>query len=188
MKSTQNDSCAAAARSQAHMGMRSVFVALIAGAPATAPATGPAVDSIVLLYGPPEGQQRKCNRVELIDCGCFRVFVHSSLSSVPLLDESDEYDKATAVQMYLFGWEFPDTALAFCREPDTLLVLTSAKKCRMLEAISKDERQPIIKLQLHIANKADKNAANIQTIIKALKQSKSGVSTPAQLSSMLGVC
>ena len=99
-------------------------------------------------------------------------------------DEGDEYDRALAVQQYLFGYEFPDTALAFCRDPDTLVVITSAKKCRILEAISKDDKPLPIKLQLHIANKADKNAANIATFIKSLKASKTGVSGRAHGSTM----
>jgi nucleosome binding factor SPN SPT16 subunit len=114
-----------------------------AGAPASAPATGPAVDSIALIYGPPN-------------------------------EEGEEYDRALAVQMYLFGYEFPDTALAFCRDPDTLVIITSAKKCRILEQIGKDTSPLVIKLQLHISNKADKNAANIQNFVKMLKGSKNG--------------
>jgi nucleosome binding factor SPN SPT16 subunit len=92
----------------------------------------------------------------------------------PASDETDEYDRAIAVQLYLFGYEFPDTAIAFCREPDTVIIITSAKKCRLLEQISKDDKPLPIKLQLHIANKADKNAGNIQTFVKALMKSKSG--------------
>jgi hypothetical protein len=68
-----------------------------------------------------------------------------------------------------------DTALAFCRDPDTLIVIGSAKKCRLLEGVGKDDRPVPIKLQLHTANKTDKNAANIATFIKHLKASKSGV-------------
>jgi nucleosome binding factor SPN SPT16 subunit len=92
-----------------------------------------------------------------------------------LAEEGDEYDRTLAIHNFLFGYEFA-TAIAFCRDPDTVVIITSAKKCKILEAIGKDDKPVPIKLQLHASNKGDKNAANIVTFINKLKASKSGVS------------
>ena len=92
----------------------------------------------------------------------------------PTSDDQDDYDRVLALHHYLFGYEFSDTVIAFCRDPDTLVVISSAKKCRVLESISKDDKPMPIKIQLHNANKTDKNAANIAAIVKALQKSKNG--------------
>lgn len=95
---------------------------------------------------------------------------------VCVAEDGDEYDRTLAIHNFLFGYEFADTAIAFCRDPDTVVIITSQKKCKILEAIGKDDKPVPIKLQLHAVNKADKNAANIATFINKLKGSKSGVS------------
>lgn len=94
----------------------------------------------------------------------------------PGSDDGDEYDRTLAIHNFLFGYEFADTAIAFCRDPDTVVIITSPKKCKILEAIGKDDKPVPIKLQIHATNKGDKNAANIVTFINKLKASKSGVS------------
>lgn len=88
-------------------------------------------------------------------------------------DDDDEYSKTKALQVLLFGYEADDTTLVFCK--DTLYILTGQKKATMLSQLGTDAPNASgLHLTILASNKADGNAANIETLITKLMASNGG--------------
>eukprot|EP00954_Amorphochlora_amoebiformis_P003925 304368-Amorphochlora_amoeboformis.AAC.2 len=85
-------------------------------------------------------------------------------------DESEIYSRTSAIHLFLFGYEFPDTVLVFTEKK--LTILCSKTKGKYFESLGKSQRG--LNLELMIRNKADKDASNFATLVSMLKKSKKG--------------
>lgn len=130
------------------------------------------------------------------------IFGNSSSLAVVVNDKSDEsvlYNKALALQHWLFGYELPGTVLVFAK--NALWVLGSAKKstrpCRSMTAFaialtgfsSEQVLQQLgesgLGCELHflIVNKEDQNAANFAQLVATVRAC--GVRSPSLPLSLL---
>eukprot|EP00455_Lapot_gusevi_P020974 TRINITY_DN2209_c0_g1_i1.p1 TRINITY_DN2209_c0_g1~~TRINITY_DN2209_c0_g1_i1.p1 ORF type:complete len:1057 (-),score=311.91 TRINITY_DN2209_c0_g1_i1:101-3271(-) len=100
-----------------------------------------------------------------------------SNSEVLLLISGDKsqalYSKANALQLWLFGYELPGTAILFVR--NSVHVFASAKKVKLLQALGSTEMG--LEMNLIPLNKEDRFASNFAAITKLMRASgrKAGV-------------
>eukprot|EP00126_Sphaerothecum_destruens_P005390 Sdes_comp18736_c0_seq1m9094 len=87
--------------------------------------------------------------------------------------QSDSFQRISAFQVWLFGYELPDVVIALCE--DTLHILASGKKVDLLKQI-----QPAAgassetKVVLHVRSKEDQDKSNFTTICECIRKSKNG--------------
>jgi len=87
--------------------------------------------------------------------------------------QAANYKKSSALQIHLFGWEFPDTLIIITETK--CLIMSTPKKCALLESASQAVNETDkLKMQLLTRAKEDGNAANYQLIIKTIKSSFGG--------------
>lgn len=90
---------------------------------------------------------------------------------VPVGASSEElrYHKSIALQVWLYGYELPDTVMLFTKED--LYVLTSSKKAALLqELVTPAQHEANIKLQFLERAKGEDGSAQIQKLIDVLKK------------------
>lgn len=80
------------------------------------------------------------------------------------------YVKSTALQMWFFGYEFPETIMVLCT--NNVYIHTSAKKSKILEVITTD-KEAKIPVEIIPIDKED-NKPNIKKLINAIKASSKG--------------
>jgi len=85
-------------------------------------------------------------------------------------NENVLYSRTSAIHLFLFGYEFPDTVLVLTK--GKLTILCSSSKAKYLDSLGSENRG--IKLEIMIRNKEDKNAANFAKLLKAIKGSNQG--------------
>ena len=89
-------------------------------------------------------------------------------------DSDEAYSRLIASQLWLFGYEIPESAILFSAT-DGITVLTSSKKCKILQPLAASQhRPPHIALQLLEHNKGDRNEANFSQLLSAIQQSGKG--------------
>ncbi|KAK9807391.1 hypothetical protein WJX73_010932 [Symbiochloris irregularis] len=80
------------------------------------------------------------------------------------------YLKSGALQLWLFGYELPDTLLAFTKE--AMHVVTSGKKASLLQVLVDAARENAqVQLHVHKKEKAEDGSSQIAEVIKALEAS-----------------
>ena len=85
-------------------------------------------------------------------------------------DSEESYSRLIATQLWLFGYEIPESAIALTLSQG-LTVLTSSKKCKILQPLAASQhRPPHIALTLLEHSKADRNEANFTQLLDALSQ------------------
>ncbi|KAL3130646.1 hypothetical protein ABBQ38_008037 [Trebouxia sp. C0009 RCD-2024] len=97
---------------------------------------------------------------------------------VPVGASSEElrYHKSIALQVWLYGYELPDTIMLFTKE--AVYVLTSTKKAALLhELVGPAQKEADIKLIFFERAKGDDGSAHIQKMIEILKGANGSVGT-----------
>ena len=103
-------------------------------------------------------------------------------------ESDDSYSRLSAIQLWLFGYEIPDSVVLVTRGAESgeegksaaevdvsVTLLSSAKKCRILAHLASDPSRPSrMSLTLLESNKADRNAANIVQLVAAITASNAG--------------
>ena len=88
-----------------------------------------------------------------------------------MLNEEEIYSKSSAMHLWLLGIEFTNTVILICSR--SIHVLTDTKKAQLLNPLKAAENATL-PLELHVKDKTDKNKANYEVLIKAIKSSHSG--------------
>jgi len=86
--------------------------------------------------------------------------------------DDQDYKKSGAIQTWLFGYEFPETVLVFCKE--VFYILTSARKRKILEVLTKEEDGKKSPVLIELLTKGDENKEYFDKLIEAMKKSFDG--------------
>ena len=87
-------------------------------------------------------------------------------------DEEIVYAKSISLQTWLFGYELPDMIMVLTS--DKILFLASQKKIEFLKQVEESDDDSLPKVELLTRDKTDKDAANYEKLVEAIKASKKG--------------
>lgn len=76
-------------------------------------------------------------------------------------EDAEEYNKCTALQLWLFGYEIDETILVFTQAPNTLTILTSEKKAKFLAPLGNQDPDNKLKLKIIHSNKVSCLSSNL---------------------------
>ncbi|KAL2347869.1 hypothetical protein Fmac_001869 [Flemingia macrophylla] len=140
---------------------------------------------------PPSGKAKAAGTAYSIDLNAFQsrlntFYSHWDKHKTDLWGSSDaiaiacpppsedlRYLKSTALNLWLLGFEFPETIMVFMKKQ--IHILCSPKKASILESVKKPAREEVgIDLVLHVKSKNDDGTALMDAIFQAIHaQSKS---------------
>ncbi|KAL6964608.1 FACT complex subunit spt16, partial [Sarracenia purpurea var. burkii] len=92
--------------------------------------------------------------------------------ATPPASEDLRYLKSSALNIWLLGYEFPDTIMVFMNKQ--IHFLCSQKKASLLEAVKKSAREAVgVEVVMHVKTKKDDGTAQMDAILRAIRaQSK----------------
>ncbi|XP_065088586.1 FACT complex subunit spt16-like [Ochlerotatus camptorhynchus] len=82
----------------------------------------------------------------------------------------NHYNKSTSLQSWLLAYELTDTITVLCEK--SIFVLTNKKKIYFLKQIDKNGEEGIPSVELLVWGKNDKDKANFDKLLEAIKRSK----------------
>lgn len=88
--------------------------------------------------------------------------------AIPPRSEDLRYLKSSALNMWLIGYEFPDTIMVFMKKE--IHFLCNQKKVSLLEVVKKSARDSVgVEVKMHVKAKNDDGAALMDDIFKAVR-------------------
>eukprot|EP00916_Digyalum_oweni_P020544 GHVL01034251.1.p1 GENE.GHVL01034251.1~~GHVL01034251.1.p1 ORF type:complete len:859 (+),score=117.86 GHVL01034251.1:78-2654(+) len=94
-------------------------------------------------------------------------------------DPNANEQKTCAFQLWLLGFEFPDTIMVFVLAGRKILFLTGSKKASHLEEVKSD------KMTILLTSKEDQNKKNFQQLVSSIKEGASGGPQSAKMGIVL---
>ncbi|KAL9259809.1 FACT complex subunit SPT16-like protein [Drosera capensis] len=91
--------------------------------------------------------------------------------ATPPASEDLRYLKSSALQIWLLGYEFPETIMVFARKQ--LHFLCSAKKASLIEVVRKSAKEAVgAEVVIHVKGKGEDGSVQMDAVLRAVREGK----------------
>ncbi|XP_052205741.1 FACT complex subunit SPT16-like [Diospyros lotus] len=88
--------------------------------------------------------------------------------ATPPASDDLRYLKSSALNVWLFGYEFPDTIMVF--QDKQIHFLCSQKKASLLDSVKKSAKEPVgLEVVMHVKAKSDDGTAQMDAMLQAIR-------------------